>query len=112
MEPLRLSANLKNCRHDSSTEAGSRRYASYASLMYPSLNTPVIGSELMLLNLRRLAGLRDVLEGTTNYELKTTGRGLSAGRLWATNMTEVCILTNELSYDMPKNEGDLQRHDS
>src|SRR4051812_27364382 len=49
--PDSRSANRKNCRHDSSTDDGSRRYDSYASAMYPSLKTLVIGSLDMFPNL-------------------------------------------------------------
>src|SRR5579884_2709263 len=44
--PVRRSAIRKNWRHDSSTEAGSRRYDSYISAMYPSLKALVMGRDM------------------------------------------------------------------
>src|SRR5690348_2409547 len=49
--PAMLDANRKNCRHDSSTEDGSRKYDSYNSATYASLYTPVMGREVMQRNL-------------------------------------------------------------
>src|SRR5687768_17359464 len=63
--PASVAANWKNCRHDSSTEAGSRRYDSYISAMYPSLKTLVMAD--MEENLRG-RGTRDEVRARARDE--------------------------------------------